>query len=178
MAKFDIPPPAEHVEETVRSIAQLRAEHRENATHLQRWVDRVTASLARPAFLAVVAVVVIGWITLNWTVAAFGGRAIDPPTFPWLEVAVSLLSLFMVVLILAAQRHEDQLAQRREMLILEIVLLSEQKTAKVIQLLEEFRRDNPLVRDRHDPEAATMAQPTDPSSVVEVLKQTNVSSPK
>src|SRR5271166_46880 len=32
-----------HIEETIRSIAQLHAEHRENATPLQRAVDRVTA---------------------------------------------------------------------------------------------------------------------------------------
>jgi hypothetical protein len=36
----------------------------------------------------------------------------------------------------------------REHLILELALLGEQKTAKVIELLEEFRRDNPLIRNR------------------------------
>ena len=40
------------------------------------------------------------------------------------------------------------LGQRRELLILELAILSEQKTAKVIQLLEEVRRDNPLIHDR------------------------------
>ena len=47
----------------------------------------------------------------------------------------------MVVLILATQRREYQLAQLREQLTLELAILSEQKTAKVIQLLEESRRD-------------------------------------
>ena len=44
--------------------------------------------------------------------------------------------------------------------------MSEQKTAKVIQLLEESRRDNPLIRDRVDQEAEAMAQPADPQSVL------------
>ena len=48
----------------------------------------------------------------------------------------------MVGLILATQRRENQLAQLREQLNLELAILSEQKTAKVIQLLEESRRDN------------------------------------
>jgi uncharacterized membrane protein len=56
----------------------------------------------------------------------------------------------MVVLILATQRREDQLAQHREHLILELALLDEQKTAKAIELLEEFRRNNPLIRNRVD----------------------------
>jgi uncharacterized membrane protein len=49
--------------------------------------------------------------------------------------------------------------------------LSEQKTAKVIELLEEFRRDNPLVRDRVDQEADAMAQPSDPQRVLDAIKE-------
>jgi uncharacterized membrane protein len=92
----------------------------------------------------VITVIVIGWVGLNLGAVAFGVRPIDPPPFSWLGGAVSLVSLYMVVLILATQRREDRLAQRREMLILELALLSEQKTAKVIQLLEESRLDNLL----------------------------------
>jgi uncharacterized membrane protein len=72
------------------------------------------------------------------------------------------VSLYIVVLILATQRREYQLAQLREQLTLELAILSEQKTAKVIQLLEESRRDNPLIRNRVDQEAEAMAQPADP----------------
>jgi uncharacterized membrane protein len=84
----------------------------------------------------------------------------------------------MVVLILATQRREDQLAQRRELLILELAILAEQKTAKVIQLLEESRRDNPLIRNRVDPEAEAMAQPADPKSVLDAITETHVSTPQ
>jgi len=64
-------------------------------------------------------------------------RTIDPPAFAGLGLAVSLVSLYIVVLILATQQCEYQLAQLREQLTLELAILSEQKTAKVIQLLEE-----------------------------------------
>jgi uncharacterized membrane protein len=67
----------------------------------------------------------------------------------------------MVVLILATQRREYQLAQLREQLTLKLAILGEQKTAKVIQLLEESRRDNPLIRNRVDQVAEAMAQPAD-----------------
>jgi uncharacterized membrane protein len=76
-----------------------------------------------------------------------------------------------VVLILATQRREDQLTQRREQLTLELAILSEQKTAKIIQLLEESRRDNPQMHDRHDPEAEAMAQPADPGSVLAAIRE-------
>jgi uncharacterized membrane protein len=172
---MDVPPPTlpAHIEETIRAIAQLHAEHHENAAPLQRAVDRMTALLGRPRFIGVLTVIVVGWIGLNLLAAALGYRPVDPAPFSWLGGVVSLVSLYMVVLILATQRREDQLAQHRELLILELAILSEQKTAKVIQLLEEFRRDNPLIRNRVDQEAEVMAQPADPQSVLEAIKETH-----
>ena len=53
-------------------------------------------------------------------------------------------------------------------------ILSEQKTAKVIELLEESRRDNPLIHNRVDQEADVMAKPADPKTVLEAIKETDV----
>src|ERR1700724_1712179 len=131
-----------HIEETIRSIARLHARHHQNATPIQRVVDRATDLLGRPRFIGVLTVIAAGWISLNLLAAALGYRPIDPPPFPGLGLAVSLVSLYMVVLILATQQREYQLAQLREQLTLELAILSEQKTAKVIQLLGESRRDN------------------------------------
>ena len=77
------------------------------------------------------------------------------------------------MLILASQRREDQLAERRDQLTLELAILGEQKTAKVIALLEEFRRDNPRTPDRVDPEATAMAQPADPSYLIAAIEETH-----
>jgi len=121
----------------------------------------------------VLTAIAAGWISLNLLAAALGYGAIDPPPFPGLGLAVSLVSLYIVVLILATQRREYQLAQLREQLTLELAILSEQKTAKVIQLLEESRRDNPLIRNRVDQEAEAMAQPADPQSVLDAIKETH-----
>jgi uncharacterized membrane protein len=176
MADENVPLPIipSHIEETIRSIARLHAEHHQNATPLQRAVDRITALLGRPGFIGVLTIMVVGWISLNLLAAALGYRPIDPPPFPWLEGVVSLASLYMVVLILVTQRREDQLAQLREQLNLELAILSEQKTAKVIELLEESRRDNPLIHNRVDQEADVMAKPADPKTVLEAIKETDV----
>src|SRR3984893_18703866 len=111
---------ANHIEETIRSIARLHAEHHQNATPLQRAVDRITALLGRPRFIGVPTVIAAGWISLNLLAGALGYRAIDPPPFSGLGGAVSLVSLYIVVLILATQRREYQLAQLREQLTLEL----------------------------------------------------------
>jgi hypothetical protein len=50
--------------------------------------------------------------------------------------AVNLFSLFFVTLVLVAQKHGDELNAPRDIRTLELAILSEQKIAKVIQLLE------------------------------------------
>jgi uncharacterized membrane protein len=84
-----------------------------------------------------------------------------------------LTDVSMFVLILGTQRREDQFAQQREPLGLELAILSEQKTAKVIQLLEKARRDSPHVHDRVDQEAEVMAPPAHPQSVLDSIKETH-----
>jgi uncharacterized membrane protein len=154
--------PSDHTEETMRSIAQLRVEHHERSSPLERTMDHMTALLSRPWFIGVITVMIVGWIGLNLGAGMLGLHPIDPPPFAWLEDAVSVGSLYMVIIILATQRREDQLAQRRELLILELTLLSEQKTAKAIQLLEEARRDNPFIGD--------------PQTVIDAIKESESAS--
>jgi uncharacterized membrane protein len=178
MSDMDQPEiPLANVDETIRSIARLHAEHHEGATRHQRAIARITTVLGRPWFIGAATGVVVGWIGLNTLMPALGYRPIDPPPFPWLTGAISLASLYMVVLILGAQRREDQLTEHRELLNLELAILSEQKTAKVIQLLEEVRRDNPHIRDRVDHEADEMARPANPQSVIDAIKETGAETP-
>ena len=108
---------------------------------------------------------------MNAAAPAFGLRPLDPPPFAWFDGAVSLGALYIALLILTTQRRQDQLAQHREQLTLELTILGEQKTAKIIQLLEEARRDNPYLRNRVDEEAPAMAVAADPQSVLDAIKE-------
>jgi uncharacterized membrane protein len=77
----------------------------------------------------------------------------------------------LTVLILATQRRENELASHHEHLTLELAILSEQKSAKIIALLEELRQDHPDIHDRIDREAAALSEPTDAQSVLETIKK-------
>jgi uncharacterized membrane protein len=105
-----------HIVETVQSIAKLHAEHQHSATPLQRTLDRVTTFLGRPLFIGVLAVFIATWIGLNLLAAALEYRPIDPPPFVGLGGAISLVSLYIVVLILATQRREYELTKLHEQL--------------------------------------------------------------
>jgi uncharacterized membrane protein len=160
----------DHVDKAVRSVTQLHSNHRGKATRPQRAVNRVTALMARPWFITVVCFSVAAWIIANLIASRLRLQPIDPPPFAWLEVAATLFSLFLVVLLLVAQKHEDELNAHRDTLTLELSILTEHKIAKVIQLLEELRRDSPHVQDRDDPQADEMAEPADAGSVLAAVR--------
>ncbi|MBI1684173.1 DUF1003 domain-containing protein [Caulobacter hibisci] len=153
---------ARHVEDSVEAVAKLHREHYGSATGLQRSIDKVTERLGRPATPLVVMAVVIGWATYA---SLRGGGGVDQPAFAWLELAATVAAFLVSILILVTQRREDQLADRRAQLTLELALLADRKSAKIIQLLEELRRDQPDVTDRVDTESDDMSKPTDPEAV-------------
>ena len=82
----------------------------------------------------------------------------------------TLAAFFITLLILTAQRHANELADKRAQLTLLIALLNEKKSAKIIELLEEQRRDNPFLTSRVDAQAAEMARAADPTEVFEQLE--------
>ncbi len=102
------------------------------------------------------------WVLANLGASWLGREPVDPPPFAWAQGAIGVMALYMTALILTTQRREDQLAGHREQLTLDLAILGEQKSAKIIQLLEEMRRDDPGLANRVDHEAAAISLPADP----------------
>ncbi len=161
-----------HIEETIAAIAKLHEDHHQQTGRMQRLVDRLTAWIGRPGFLGGMTVVVMAWIAANVAVSVTGGKPWDEAPFAWLQGVIGLLALYVTVLILTTQRREDQLAGYREQLTLELAILGEQKSAKIIALLEEMRRDSPTLRNRVDEEAVAMSVAADPQAVLDAIKET------
>jgi uncharacterized membrane protein len=130
----------------------------------------MTTFFGRPAFLYGTLFAVALWMLFNllpqrWSLARF-----DPPPFNWLEFAIGVGSLLMTIAVLIKQNRQEKLAEQRAQLSLQLNLLSEQKIAKLIALVEELRSDLPDVSDRHDSEAEGMQQAVDPRIVVNALE--------
>ena len=135
-------------------------------------VDRSVNVIGRPKFVGIVTIFIAAWLGLNLALLATGG-AFDPPPFSYLETAATVAGVYFTLLILITQRRENQLSEHRDQLTLELAILSEQKSAKIIQLLEELRRDHPAIADRHDPEAAALSKPADTRSVSTAIGETH-----
>ena len=158
-----------HLEDTVREVARMHAEHHQQSSVIERAVDRATAMLGSAQFLGSLILFVLLWAGANAILPLTGGAAFDPPPYPWLAGFLGLMALSISTMILITQRRADRLASRREQMTLELSLLSEQKIAKIVELLEELRRDSPNVRDRIDEEAKAMATPSDTRAVHDAI---------
>lgn len=170
MTDTPILPP--HIENTIAAITEIHREHHRRATPSQKAVAQLTALASRPRFVGGLTVLLILWIGGNGLASLAGYAAPDPPPFAYLQTMTGVAGVYITLLILITQRHENRLAEARDQLTLELAILNEQKSAKLIALMEEMRRDNPSLPDRPDEEAESLAQPADPQVVLEALRNT------
>ena len=156
----------------MQSIALLHNAHHKNASRAEKLVDAASSLVSRPVFLVVICLAVIAWVAVNEALAAAGLRPLDAPPFPWGDDLVTLLALIVAVLIVITQQRAGRLSERREQMTLELTLLSEQKAAKIISLIEEMRRDSPQLHNRLDSEAREMSTRSDPNMVLVAIEET------
>lgn len=161
-----------HLTDTIGAIAKLHADHERAAGPMQRLVEKTTDTFGRTRFLVVLTMFLVIWVGASEYQSRFYGRSFDPPPFNLLQGVLTVLAVYMTALILSTQRRAGQLASHREQLTLEIATLSEQKSAKTIALLEEIRRDNPMLPDRVDEDADAMGKSVDPASILKAIIDT------
>jgi uncharacterized membrane protein len=159
---------SEHVAHTVQTVASLRSRAQGRVSRHQRAVEVFTTTLGRPSALYVIMILVATWVGVNLSLP----RPPDPPPFFWLQGAVGLAAVLTATLILITQNRQTQEAEERSQLDLQVNLVAEQKITKVIELLEELRRDLPSVRDRVDSKADAMTEAVDATAVLTALEQT------
>ena len=160
----------DHIEATVAAISDLHAEHYRNAGQIQRLVSMTTALLARPRTLGFLTVAIVGWVVMNLGLLVSGAHVLDAPPFPYLADAASVVALYLTTIILITQRHDDDLATRRDQLTLELAVLAEQKSTKIIGLLEEFRRRDRHSPDSRDEDAEALSESVHPQAMLDQLQ--------
>jgi uncharacterized membrane protein len=83
----------------------------------------------------------------------------------------------MTTLVLITANRQTRNAEERSHLDLQVNLLAEHKVAKLIALVEELRRDLPMVRDRIDREADSMQEAVDPAAMLAALEGASATEP-
>jgi uncharacterized membrane protein len=161
----------DQVEQNIGAVLDFYALEEQKISSSQRLLERTSLIIGRSFFLGVILLFVTTWILCNIALGAMQVRAFDPPPFFWLQGIVGLGALLTATIVLSKQNRLAGLAEHRAHLDLTVMLLTEQKAAKLIDLLEELRRDLPDVKDRHDSGAAALQQSMSPDRVVAALDE-------
>jgi uncharacterized membrane protein len=159
------------VNENIGTIAEFYARHHDNAPATQKLVEKIALFLGSPAYVAGNVVVILCWIAANLVAPNFGWPQFDEPPFFWLQGFVSVNAFIISSTVLIRQNRMSRLADHHAHLDLQVNLLTEQKSSKIIALLEELRRDLPNVSDKPDSEADQMTRPADAKAVLSAIEQ-------
>lgn len=155
----------------IAAVQEFYAREEEKLSRSQRLLERLGEFVGQPRFFIVILAFVSMWIGLDLLCRALGWTEFDPAPFFWLQGVVGLFACLTATGVLATQNRQAKLAQQRANLDLKVLLLTEQKAAKAIDLIEELRRDLPNVKKRHDPGAESLQESMNPSKVLTALDE-------
>jgi uncharacterized membrane protein len=165
--------------EEVESVASIRARAERRLDRHQRMMEVLTAAIGRPHTVYATLSMVAGWVFFNGIAPKlFGWQSIDPPPFFWLQGVIALSALLITTLVLITANRQARNTEERSHLDLQVNLLAEHKVAKLVALVEELRRDLPMVRDRIDSEANAMQEAVDPNAMLKALERALESEPR
>lgn len=150
------------IDENIDRIVALQTEEEHSASRHQLGIEKIVSVVAVPAFLYVIVSAIAAWIVLNMGWLHTGIKPWDPMPFALLQTCLAITSPVFTAVVLITQNRQGRLADRRAHLDLQVNLLVDRKTAKIIQLIEEMRRDSPHLVDRDDEEAQAMEVAVDP----------------
>jgi len=156
----------------IETIVAMRMRAERKVSRHQRLIEKVSSTLGQPGAVYSIILLVVLWITVNVLHSQLGLSLFDAPPFSWLQGIISLSALIMTVVVLTTQNRQGKMTEQRRHLDLQITLLTERKVSKVIELIEELRRDFPSVTNRLDAEAEVMQEPIDPHTALSALNQT------
>src|ERR1019366_2664415 len=161
----------DQISQNIEAVLDFYTREEQKISRSQRILERISHLLGQPVFLGFILLFVALWMLANAVLRQFGIAEFDPAPFFWLQGIVGLGALLTATVVLTKQNRLAKLEEQRAHLDLKGTLLTEQKAAKLIDLLEELRRDLPNVRNRDDPEAAALQQSMNPDLVLAALDE-------
>ena len=157
--------------QNIEAVQEFHTREELKISRSQRILERISGFIGQPVFPGVILLFVALWMLANAVLRQFGMPQFDPPPFFWLQGIVGLGALLTATVVLTKQNRLAKLAEQRAQLDLKVTLLTEQKAAKLIDLIEELRRDLPNVKDRHDAEAVALQRSMNPDQVLAALDE-------
>jgi uncharacterized membrane protein len=133
-------------------------------------IERISGFFGSPWYFAFCIAFIATWIGVNTWGAHAGWQHVDEPPFFWLQGMVSSNALLITVAVLIRQNRMARIAEHRSHLDLQINLLTEQKAAKILQIVDLLQRE--LTALRHsDEKVEELSQPADANALLHAIKE-------
>lgn len=169
-------PAAGDCTDNILAISQLEREALDRRSAVEKFSDALVHHAGRFWFILLHAIWFGAWIL--WNVHLFPGRPFDPFPFPALTTAVSLEAIFLSLFLLMSQNRSNRHADERAHLDLQVNLLAERETTKMLQMLQALC-EHANLPEANDPELKKLLQRTDPAKLAaEISRQLPADAPQ
>jgi len=154
----------------IDTVARLEEEQDKRVTRAHRLSEAIGKFAGTAIFAIMQVIAVLIWIAVN-TGLLRPALAFDPFPFPLLSMILALEAVLLTSFVLIRQNRMSQKADQRSHLDLQINLLAEKETTKVIQLLERMGEHLGIKDQIMDEEVRELGKDTEVEVVARDLQE-------
>ena len=161
----------ESAQQNIHAIARLEQETIESRKVPERIGDAFTRVMGSLGFVVAHVIGFGAWFSINLGLIP-GVKPFDPFPFGILTLIVSAEGVFLAIFVLLSQNRMSRLSSQRAHLNLQISLLAEQETTKLLQHLRRISEHLGIEESAQDREVERLSQVTHLETLAEELKKT------
>jgi uncharacterized membrane protein len=148
---------SEALRRNIDSIAELEQEFHNQRTTVARLSDGITSIAASPFFFLGHIAWFVGWVIVN-TCPCFGIAQFDPYPFSFLGLLIAFEATLLSMFILMSQQRQTYQAGQWAHAGLQLGMLTEQETTKMLQMAQSIRFHLGMKRISEDRELQEMVK--------------------
>jgi uncharacterized membrane protein len=161
-------PASKVVLQNIRAVCELEQKALDERSLGERIGDAVSHYAGKAWFIVFHFLWFASWIILNAGLVPAVPK-FDPYPYPFLTFAVSLEAIFLSLFILMSQNREARQADQRAHLDLQINLLAELESTRMLEMLKALCQHHGLDAGL-SPDVEQLAKPTEPKTLVSELQ--------
>jgi uncharacterized membrane protein len=153
----------------IKSVADLEKELQNRRSLVDRISDRITAFVGTLTFVVLHIGWFAAWVLLNRALESAGQTPFDPYPYIFLNLALSIEAVLLSTFILITQNRQAQQSDQWAHLGLQVNLLAEQETTKMLTMLQAICDRLGLDEPQRDKELKEMIAKTRVEEIAERL---------
>jgi uncharacterized membrane protein len=162
---------AKIIERNITTLLEVRRQMEARRSPQARFADYVAKACGNPLFAYLHVLWFGAW--LLWNTGVLGLDPFDPYPFSFLTLVVSLEAIFLSMFVLISQNHLGELSEQRADLDLQINLLNEYETTKILRIIDAIA-DKMGLHEGNDPELQELEREILPENLLKEMEMMKV----